>query len=150
MSTYSFTDVVAAITGIGGASILGSSAGAAEEGITIEAVADKNVMVIGADGKSQNSLIANEASTVTVRLLKTSPINAVLQVMYDLQSQSTLFWGLNVITIRDIARGDSITLTHCAFKKRPTINYAKEAGNVEWTFDCGHTIAILGIGIPTL
>ena len=68
MSTYSFTDVVAAITGIGGASILGSSAGAAEEGITIEAVADKNVMVIGADGKSQNSLIANEASTVTVRL----------------------------------------------------------------------------------
>jgi Protein of unknown function (DUF3277) len=150
MSTYSFNDVVAAITGIGGSAILGTAAGAAEEGITIEAVADKNMMTIGADGSGQNSLIANESSTVTVRLLKTSPVNAILQVMYDLQTITSIFHGRNVITINDIARGDSITLTQCAFKKRPTITYAKEAGMMEWTWDCVNTITVLGVGLPAL
>ena len=50
MATYSFQDVAAAIVGVGGSINLASGAAVAEEGITIEAVEDKNIMTIGADG----------------------------------------------------------------------------------------------------
>lgn len=147
MSTYSFLDVVAAMNGPGGAVNIGAGAAVAEEGITVEAVEDKNTMVIGADGSGMHNLNAGEASTVTVRLLKTSPTNALLQTMYNAQTQSSLLHGKNTITIRDIARGDIITLQKVAFKKRPAISYAKEGGINEWSFDAIKTSQILGVGL---
>lgn len=150
MATYSFQDVTAALVGVGGSINLASGAAAAEEGITIEAVEDKNIMTIGADGNGMHSLVANESSTVTVRLLKTSPVNAQLQLMYNLQTLSSLTHGKNVITVRDVVRGDAIVLTSVAFKKRPTITYAKEGGMMEWTFDAIRTTAVLGVGTPEI
>ncbi len=150
MATYSFQDVTAALVGVGGSINLASGAAAAEEGITIEAAEDKNVMTVGADGNGMHSLVANESSTVTVRLLKTSPVNAQLQLMYNLQTLSSLTHGKNVITVRDVVRGDAIVLTNVAFKKRPAINYAKEGGVMEWTFDAIKTTTILGVGTPEI
>jgi hypothetical protein len=150
MSVYSFQDCVATITGAGGFINLAKNAGVAEEGITIEAMEDKNVMTIGADGSGMHSLIANEASTVTVRLLKTSPVNQQLSIMYNLQSRTSLTHGKNIITIRDTVRGDYTVLTNVAFKKRPATNYAKEGGLVEWTFDAIKTTQILGSGNPSI
>ncbi len=150
MATYSFQDVVAAIVGVGGAINLASGAAAAEEGITIEAVEDKNIMTVGADGSGMHSLVANESSTVTICLLKTSPVNAQLMLMYNLQTKSSLGHGKNVITVRDVVRGDAIVLTNAAFKKRPAATYAKEGGKMEWTFDAIKTTQILGVGTPEL
>lgn len=148
MSTYSFQDCVAAITGPGGTINLGAGAAVAEEGITIEAAEDKNIMTIGADGNGMHSLVANEASSVTVKLLRTSPTNAKLMAMYNSQTGSSLNHGKNTITVRDSVRGDSITLTKVAFKKRPPLNFAKEGGLVEWAFDAIKTSAIIGDGNP--
>lgn len=150
MATYSFLDVNAAITGPGGAINLGAGAGAAEEGITIESLEDKNIMTIGADGQGMHSLVAGEASTVTVRLLKTSPTNALLQTMYNYQTTSSVLHGKNTIVVSDLGRGDVITLQQVAFKKRPTTEYAKEGGAVEWTFDAVTADVILGIGTPEI
>ena len=147
MATYSFLNIDANITGPGGSFNLASGASAAEEGITIEAVEDKNIMTIGADGSGMHSLVANEASTVTVRLLKTSPINSKLGLMYTAQTQSAVTHGTSVIAIRDNARGDSFILSGVAFKKRPTITYAKEGGIMEWTFDAIKTNGVLGEGL---
>lgn len=143
---YSFLNVAATIAGPGGILNLAAGAAAAEEGITIEAVEDKNVMTIGADGKGQHSLIASDACTVTIRLLKTSPVNAALMIMYDLQSASSALWGQNVFTIVDSARGDYTVLQSGAFKKRPALTYAKEGGMMEWTFDCIAGNSVLGSG----
>lgn len=145
MATYSFLSVNASIAGPGGFANLASGAAAAEEGITIEAVEDKNVMTIGADGQGQHSLIASDACTVTVRLLKTSPINAILMLMYNTQSVSAAVWGLNVITVTD-SRGDVTVCQAAAFKKKPALNYAKEAGMNEWVFDAIKANSILGVG----
>jgi len=150
MATYSFQDTSFTITGVGGAISLGSGSGSAEEGITIEPIEDKNIMTIGADGSVQHSLIASRASTITIRLLKTSKVNAQLQQMYNLQTASALTHGKNVITGRDIARGDIITFTEVAFSKQPTNTYAKEAGIVEWMFHCGVQVQILGQGTPEI
>lgn len=145
MAAYSFQDVNVAIAGIGGNFLLGSGAGAADEGISIAPVADKNTMTMGADGSSMHSMNPSTASTVTVRLLKTSPINAFLMAMYNTQSTSSALWGLNVITVTILQTGEVIALSSCAFKKHPNLDYAREAKSVEWTFDCGRTSSTLGI-----
>jgi len=148
MSTYSFLDCNATISGPGGSINLASGAAASEEGITVEAIADKNVLTIGADGAGMHSLIANEASTLTVRLLKTSPVNAVLMQMYNYQTSSSILHGKNTLVITDLGRGDLIVCDQAAFKKAPPINYAKEGGIVEWTFDAIRTSRTLGVGTP--
>lgn len=144
--TYSFLDVNAVIAGPGGIVNLANGAAAAEEGISIEPVGDKNVMTIGADGKGQHSLVASDACKVTVRLLKTSPANAALMAMYDAQSISSSLWGQNVFTVTDTARGDYSVVQAAAFAKRPNLNYAQEAGLTEWTFDGIQLNTILGTG----
>lgn len=143
---YSFLNVNAFIAGPGLVANLAAGAAAAEEGITIEAAEDKNVMTIGADGKGQHSLVANDAAKVTVRLLKTSPINALLMAAYDLQSASSALWGSNILTIVDTGRGDTTVLQSGAFQKKPTITYAKEGGMMEWTFDFIQANSVLGAG----
>lgn len=150
MATYSFKDITAALVGVGGSINLGAGAAIAEEGITIEPVEDKNVMTIGADGAGMHSLVASEAATVTVRLLKTSPVNSQLQTMYNVQTLSSLAHGKNVLTVRDIARGDAIVLQGVAFKRAPNIEYAKEGGTVEWQFDAIKSVRVLGTGTPEI
>lgn len=143
---YSFLNVAFTLAGPGGILNLAAGAAAAEEGITIEAAEDKNQMTIGADGKGQHSLIASDAVAVTIRLLKTSPQNAALMAMYDLQSASSALWGQNVGTLSDSGRGDTTVIQAMAFKRRPTLTYAKEGGMMEWQFDGVQANSILGSG----
>jgi hypothetical protein len=143
-NVYSFLNIGCTLAGPGGILNLASGASVAEEGITIEAATDKNVMTIGADGNGQHSLVADDSATITVRLLKTSPLNQALMLMYDLQTSSSSLWGQNIITVIDSARNDFTVSQQCAFKKKPTITYAKEAGMMEWTFDVIKASSILG------
>ncbi len=147
MGVYSFLNVNAAIAGPGGAANLANGAQVAEEGITVAGVEDKNIMTIGADGAGMHSLIASDARTATIRLLKTSPINALLMAMYNIQTSSSTLHGRNVITIGDTGQGDVITLQGCAFKKVPDLTYAKEGGLNEWVFDVIKGDQILGGGL---
>lgn len=146
MGVYSFLNINATIVGPGGAFDLAAGAEAAEEGISITAVEDKNQMTIGADGAGQHSLIASDACSITVRLLKTSPNNGRLMALYEAQSASSALWGQNVITVIDSARGDYNLVQSCAFKKKPDLHYAKEGGLVEWTFDGIKATSILSTG----
>lgn len=146
MAAYSFLNTNCSLVGPTGFVNLGAGAAVAEEGITIENRVDKNELTIGADGRGQHSLIADESATATIRLLKTSPQNAILQAFYDAQTQSSGLWGVNTITVTDSARGDTTVLQSCAFKKKATLTYAKEAGMMEWVFDCQSVTTILGSG----
>lgn len=150
MGAYSFQDVSASIAGVGGVFPLGSGSGAAEEGITVEMTEDKNTMTIGADGSGMHSLHAGKSATVTVRLLKTSPVNAQLGSMYSLQTASAAAHGKNVILIQDVSRGDVITCSEVAFAKAPAVNYAKDGGTNEWVFHAVSVSHLFGSGSPVL
>lgn len=145
MASYSFLNIVAAIAGPGAAFSLGSGAAVAEEGITIAPNEDKNAMVIGADGRGQHTLIASNGGLITMRFLKTSPSNGLLQLAYDLQSASSALWGQNLITIADTARLELTTCQSCAFKKKPELVYDKAGPMIEWTFDSLAINSILGV-----
>ena len=144
MATYSFLDVTASLTGPTGVIDLGQGSANSEEGITQTMGGNKNTMTIGADGEVMHSLHADKSGTITVTLLKTSPVNKMLSLAYNAQSQSSATWGNNVIVIRNTASGDISTARSCAFQKQPDFNNAKEGGTVAWVFDCGKIDQLLG------
>lgn len=134
LKTYSFLEVHAALVGPGGAISLGAGSGPSDEGISIEPTAEMNTMTMGADGSGMHTLHADKSGRVTVRLLKTTPTNALLSAMVAFQRSSGATHGQNTITIIDSNRGDVITCRGVAFQKVPSLSYAKEAGVVEWDF----------------
>ncbi|MEI9692535.1 DUF3277 family protein [Atlantibacter hermannii] len=144
MSTYSFIDVTASMTGPTGIIDLGYGSANSEEGITVTMTENKNTMTIGADGEVMHSLHAGKAGTITVTLLKTSPTNKKLSLAYNAQSQSSALWGNNVFVIRNSASGDITTARSCAFQKQPDHANAKEGGTVSWVFDAGKIDQLLG------
>lgn len=149
--TYSFLDVHAAIDGPGGNFPLsGDRVGIAQEGITVTATGDKNVMTIGADGSWMHSLRGDDSGSVTVTLLRTSPVNRQLQEMYNYQKQSSANWGRNTITIRDVSRGDTVTCQGVAFAKAPDRPFAEEGGTYQWTFHAGQIEGQIGSGTPEI
>jgi hypothetical protein len=141
---YSFLNTSCSIAGPGGVFNLGAGAAVAEEGISIEPVEDKNVMTIGADGSGQHSLVASDAVKLTINLLKTSPKNAALMIMYDLQSSSSSLWGKNVFSVTNLGLGDVSLIQAAAFKKKPTIAYKKEGEFMVWEFDAVVGNSVLG------
>lgn len=136
------------MVGPGGAVTLGYGAGTAEEGITIEQDEDKDTMVVAADGTPMHSLHAGRNGSVTIRLLKTSPSNALLQAMYDFQQLSSAAWGHNVIVVSQVVAGDITTCTSVAFKRMTPMTYGKEGGINEWAFNAGYIDRVLGVYLP--
>lgn len=144
---YSFMDVQAIFKGpgteglnLGGAGgagsiqVAGPNSGSAEEGCTITLGEETNTQTIGADGSVMNSLHASRAGTATFRLLKTSPVNRALMIIYNYQRQQSSLWARNLITIEDLGRHDKYTLQGCAFVRFPTNAYAKVGNTIEWEF----------------
>jgi hypothetical protein len=144
MNTYSFLDTVCSLFGPGGSINLGAGAAVAEEGITIEANGDIDTLAIGADGTPMHSLHADKSGTLTVRLQKTSPVNEKLSQMYAFQTATSQNHGQNTITLANTVSQDVVTCQMTAFKKAPSLTYAKEAGLNEWVFSCGRIDRTLG------
>lgn len=147
-ATYSFLDVHAQFLSPTGIFDLGSIAGAAEEGIVIEMLDDKSTMVIGAAGDGMHNLHAGKAGTVTVTLLKTSPVNQKLGTAYDLQTVSSALFGQISILIRNPSTGDVIACRQGGFKKLPTNANGKDGGNNQWVINCVAIDQLLGSGSP--
>lgn len=145
--TYSFLDVHAAISGPGGGFSIGSGAGVAEEGISLEPNEDIDTLTIGADGEAMHSLSANKSAKCTIRLLKTSPINAQLQAMLAFQRSSSVAHGQNTISVTNPVSGDAITLQQTAFARQPTVTYSKVGDMLEWSFNSGKADFGLGAGV---
>lgn len=144
MSAYSFMDVSASLSGPTGSIDLGYGSANSEEGIVVAMLEAKNTMTIGADGEVMHSLHAGKGGTITVNLLKTSPTNKKLSLMYNAQSQSSATWGNNVIVVRNKSSGDMTTARTVAFQKQPDHANAKVGNTVAWVFDCGKIDQVLG------
>jgi len=149
MSTYSFLTVQASIVGPGLSAQIGSSSGAAKEGLSAEFEEDKTSVTTGADGSIMSSLRASQTGRVTVRLLKTSPINAILSNAFNFQRLNPGSAGQNNIRVVDKARGDVVTGRQMSFLRYPNNTWGEEGNVIEWTF-IGIVNEILGAGTPDL
>ncbi|WP_312777000.1 DUF3277 family protein [Pseudescherichia sp.] len=144
MATYSFMDVTASLVGPTGEIDFGYGSANADEGIVVSMGESKNTMTVGLDGEVMHSLHANKSGTIAVSLLKTSPVNRKLSLMYNAQSLSTTAWGKNVIVIRNKASGETVTARSVAFSKQPDVSNSKDIGVVKWEFNCGKIDQLLG------
>lgn len=133
-NVYSFLNFQCALSGPGGVINLGNGAGAAAEGVQFSPASEFNTMLIGADGSGQHSLSADKSGRIVVRLLKTSPTNRLLSAMAAFQRANPTTHGQNTIAGTDTVRGDVVSCQQVAFSKIPELNFAKEAGLVEWEF----------------
>lgn len=149
-ATYSFLDVHAQFVGPTGTYALGTDSGAADEGITVSMADDKSTMTVGAAGDGMHSLHAGKSGTVTVRLLKTSPVNSKLSLSYAAETVSSALFGQDSILIRNTQTGDTIACRQCAFKKLPDNVNAKDGGTMEWVFNAILIDELLGVGTPSL
>lgn len=147
MSAYSFLNVQASLSGPGAVINLGAGSGASEEGITIAYVEEKGDTKVGADGSIMQSLRAGQLARITVRLLKTSPVNNQLSQLFNYQKQSSGRWGQNALRIADPVRGDVVSGSQIAFTKQPDLVYAKDGNTNEWVFQ-GAVEELLGNGSP--
>ena len=145
--TYSFLDCSAALSGPGGSLTL-TGGGTAREGITFSRNNDTNSMMVGADGVGMHSLRADKSGTVTVRLLRTNPLNSSLSKMFDYQTTSSANHGQNVISGRNPVRGDDYEASGCAFKRKPPLNMGEDGDVVEWQFDAIRIDGEFGDGTP--
>lgn len=134
-SVYSFMNIVAGMIGPGLVANLGDGASVAEEGIEIAYAGDINGMTIGADGEGMHALYADRSGTITVNLLKTSPMNRILSAAAAFQRSNPASHGQNTFTLVDKLRGDTVTAQQCAFRKIPDLMYGKDTRLVAWTFD---------------
>lgn len=149
--TYSFLDVAASLSGPGAAGLqLGSGAGNDEEGITVEMLEDKATMIIGADGSVQHNLHAGKGGSVVIRLLKTSPVNQALSLLYAAQTAASSLYGQNVIVVTNVQRGDVISARACGFAKLPAAAYSKDPRFMEWRFNAGIVDMLYGSGQPVV
>lgn len=147
--TYSFGDVKMTIIGPGiAASVGGDGAGSAKEGITIEPTEDKDVMTLSADGAAMHSLVLANPAKITIRLLKTSPINALLNAAYNLQKSVSGLWGQNAFVLTNVQTGDMTSCLQTAFSRHSGLTYGTEGGINAWEFLCGNYQPILGNGTP--
>lgn len=130
--TYSFKNTHFAITGPGGSFSLKD--GSSEEGITVAPREDRSKLNMGADGTGMHSLYQDKSCTVTVRLLKNSPVNALLSGLYNFQTENSSTHGQNTITITSEI-GDAMTISGAAFKRHPDVGYNKDGAPLEWVFE---------------
>jgi hypothetical protein len=144
-NTYSFLDISAAMTGPGITTSL-TGGGVAKEGIVVSRANDQNTMVIGADGRGMHSLRADKSGTVTLRLLKTNPLNHVLSAAFDYQTTSSALHGQNTFSVRNTARGDNWVASQCAFKRKPAFQNAEDGDIIEWPFDSISIDGVFGDG----
>ena len=132
--TYSFLDVQATIVGPNITQTIGSTAGNAEEGISVAFNEDQVTQHIGADGSGMTALHAGQSGAVVLRLLKSSPVNSVLQSAYAADRAVPSNTGQNTIVISWLAGGDVYNCQGCAFRKFPDNTFAKDANTLEWSF----------------
>jgi hypothetical protein len=149
-AAYSFADVQATLSGQFGVILLGNGSGSSDEGISFEAIEERNRMTIGADGSGFHTLIQSRAARAMVRILKTSPTNAALQQMFNAQSQSSLFWGQNVFAVSNPVMGDVASATGVAFGKQPGNQWGKDPNVIEWEFHCIRASFTMGGNIVSI
>ena len=146
---YAFANIAGTVAGPGGVVSIGYPNGNAKEGLHVEYLEAKDAMVVGSDGSVMHSLRSGNAARVSVYLLKTSPINALLSNLYNFQRTQASYWGINTIAISDVQRGDVGAGSQMAFERHTGVAWAEDANIMQWNFQ-GNWLQILGSGSATL
>lgn len=147
--TYSFMDFVGTYSGPEGVFDL-TAQDVASEGVTIAFAEDQATMTMGANGDGMHNLNAARSGTLTLRVLKTGSINAILSRIFSVSTLSSAAYGRGLITTRNVGTGDTFVCEKCGIRKFPDNVNAVAGGTNEWVFNSIRITPTLGDGNPQL
>jgi len=123
----------------GGAQISGFAEGSY---INVEFNEERAVLLVGADGESTRSIVANKSARITVRLLPTSTSNAVFQAAL---TADELGAGALPLVLTNSDTGQIYTAEGAWVVQPPGYDFQVEAQAVEWVLETDELIGgILG------
>lgn len=109
--------------------------------VSVEYNEDASTLQVGVDGEAAISFNKNLSGRFTLTLMQTSESNDVLMGIFAAFKASKT---LVPVIIKDI-NGRAVHAAEKAWPVRiPTVNYAKEAGTVEWVFETDKLISFVG------
>jgi hypothetical protein len=133
--TYSFGDIhgVIAHPTFGSFDLVGKSIG--NGGINIEALTDKSVHNVSADGRVMISKIAGDNASMTIRVQQDSNFHKFLLGLYNyLNASDASLWAQAASTFRAPTLGETNILQGVTFQKRAGQPYESQAQMVSWAF----------------
>ena len=102
--------------------------------ISVERNEDAFTLVVGASGEATRSHNRNRSGLVTVTLMASSQSNDALSAIAVADEISGS--GLSVLLLKEAHGTTLVSASNAWIKKLPVVDRAKEAGTVEWVFEC--------------
>lgn len=121
-----------------------SSGFAEEEMITIERESDAFTDVVGVDGEVSRSKLFDNRATVKLKLMQTSPNNALLTAMYLQDKLGDNGAGVGPFAMKDKGGTTLYTAEHCWISKPPDVTMATKATAREWTIRVASLLEFAG------
>lgn len=102
--------------------------------ISAERNEDGFTLVVGAGGEATRSQSRNRSGTVTLTLMASSQANDILSA--QAAADELAGTGVAALFIKELNGTTRAMAASAWIKKLPTVERAREAGTVEWTFEC--------------
>lgn len=98
----------------------------------------------GVDGEGTRSATGARLARVTITVMQTSAANAYFSALYNGDIATEGGAGIVPIGIKDLGGLDLFASKEAWIVKMPDRAYAKEAGTVDWEFDCHNAQSFAG------
>lgn len=102
--------------------------------VSMERNSDLTDEAVSADGKVATSINPDRSGTVTVSLMQTSPTNAILSAVLNIQEERDELYKVGLVAEED--SGVIAVANNAYLKKAPTVGLSKTQQTYEWTFFC--------------
>ena len=114
------------------------------EFVTIEPETGAFADVCGTDGEVTRSKSNDGRATVTIKLMQSSPTNALLQTLHNLDKNTPGGVGVGPFMLRD-KQGTMLEIAEKAWiQKRPTGSWDRTAKERAWEIRCANLISTGG------
>lgn len=112
------------------------------EFVRIEQASDDFTDVVGTDGEVSRSKTNDRRATITFILMQTSPSNAVLSAINNLDRVTPGGVGIGALFIRDRQGATLYRSANCWISRPPNPAFGREATSREWTLRCDNLIRV--------
>ncbi len=110
--------------------------------LRIEQNEDSFTRVTGTDGETTRSRTNNRSHTITLTLMQSSDVNDLLSAVHTLDITSAGGAGIGPLIVKDGSGRSLYIAEKCWIKKPPAVEFGREAGPREWTFETGELLRL--------
>jgi len=104
--------------------------------LTITHASDAFASVVGTDGNVARSRTSDRRADIEIRLMSTSPTNALLSAIATVDQNTPGGAGVGAFLCADLNGTSLYAAGNTWIKRKPDITYGREANERVWVFEC--------------